>query len=224
MTRFFSWLDRLGSIAAVALALAAPCCLPLFATVSAAIGATAFGLDESLVWYALEACALLSVIGLAFGALRHRQFGSLILGGIATLALFFSFHARFSAPVVYLGLAGLCVASVWNYFTSRKLQNDGTGVTLKSVITCPRCGHRTEETCRRMPACFFTIVPLVRRNLSRNPAIAACSAATDQCRARQFKAGRRVARKKKSCAGRELFSAIHFFILLRPQGAASRKA
>ena len=136
------------------MAFAAPCCLPLFAMIAGTVGITALGLNENFVLIALQAFAVIAVIGLTFGAWRFRQFGPLILGGIGAVVLFFSFHARFSALLIYFGLGGLCVASLWNYFLSRKRMGDGVGVILQSTITCPKCGHRAEE---RMPinACLF---------------------------------------------------------------------
>jgi len=136
------------------MALAAPCCLPLFAMIAGAVGITALGLSEKLVLFVLQAFAVIAVIGLAFAASRLRQFGPLILGGLGVFALFFSFHAMFSALLVYFGLGGLCVASAWNYLISRKGGGNAAGLILQSVITCPKCGHRAEET---MPtnACLF---------------------------------------------------------------------
>ncbi len=153
-TRTVAFLGSIGSVLALLMAAAAPCCLPIFAAFAGAVGLTALGLNEELVLYAVQGFAVVALVGLVLAASRHRQFGPLILGGIAALALFFTFHARFSALVVYFGLAGLCVASVWNYLISRRRKRDGTDVTLKSVITCPQCGHRAEET---MPtnACLF---------------------------------------------------------------------
>src|SRR5207244_3526562 len=106
-------------------AFAAPCCLPLFATTAGAVGITALGFDEKNVLFALQGFALIALIGLAYAALRLRQFGPLIVGGVAASVLFFSFHGRFSALLVYLGLGGLCVASVWNYLLSRKRRSNG---------------------------------------------------------------------------------------------------
>jgi hypothetical protein len=147
LTRTVALLDGLGSVGALVMAFAAPCCLPLFAMIAGVVGITALGLNENFVLFVLQAFA---VIALAFAASRLRRFGPLILGGLAAFVLFFSFHARFSALLVYLGLGGLCVAGVWNYLLSRKRK----GVILQSVITCPKCGHRAEET---MPtnACLF---------------------------------------------------------------------
>src|SRR5947208_16064134 len=56
--------------------------------------------------------------------------------------------------MLYLGLRGLSVASVWNSLLSRKRKGNEAGPVLQSIITCPKCGHRAEET---MPtnACLF---------------------------------------------------------------------
>ena len=153
-THTVAFLGSIGSVLALVMAAAAPCCLPIFAAFSGAVGLTALGLNEEFVLYAVQGFALIAVVGLVFAASRHRQFGPLILGAIATLALLFSSQAKFYALAVYLGLAGLCAASVWNYLVSRRAKRRGLDVTLKSVITCPKCGHRAEET---MPtnACLF---------------------------------------------------------------------
>ena len=154
LTRTVALLDGLGTVGALVMAFAAPCCLPLFAMIAGAVGITALGLNEKFVLFALQGFALIALIGLASAAWRLRQFGPLILGGLAALVLFYSFHARFSALLVYLGLGGLSVASVWNFLLSRKRKGNEAGVVLQSVITCPKCGHRAEET---MPtnACLF---------------------------------------------------------------------
>lgn len=154
VTRRPGFLDGIGSVGALLMAFAAPCCLPLFATIAGAVGITALGLNERIVLFAIQGFALVAVVGLLLAALRHRQFGPLTVGGIAALVLFFSFHGSFSQLLVYLGLGGLCVASVWNYLISRKRNGDGVAMMLRSVITCPECGHRAEET---MPtnACLF---------------------------------------------------------------------
>src|SRR5712692_6211176 len=131
LTRTVALLDGIGSVGALVMAFAAPCCLPLFAMIAGAVGITALGLNEKIVLFALQGFTFLALIGLASAAWRLRQFGPLILGGIGVFVLFFSFHARFSALLVYLGLGGLCVASVWNYLLSRKRRGNEAGVVLQ---------------------------------------------------------------------------------------------
>src|SRR5438132_13145842 len=97
--RAVALLGSIGSVLALLMAAAAPCCLPIFAAFAGALGLTALGLNEQFVLYAVQGFALVALFGLLFSASRHRQLGPLVLGAIATLALFFSFHARFSALV-----------------------------------------------------------------------------------------------------------------------------
>jgi hypothetical protein len=73
-------------------------------TIAGAVGITALGLNEKFVLFALQAFAVIALIGLAFASWKLRQFGPLIAGGIGAFVLFFSFRARFSALLVYLGL------------------------------------------------------------------------------------------------------------------------
>jgi len=169
LPRTVALLDGIGSVGALVMAFAAPCCLPLFAMIAGAVGLTALGLNETIVLFALQGFAFLALIGLASAALRLRQFGPLILGGIAGFVLFFSFHARFSALLVYLGLGGLCVASIWNYLLSRKSRSDGAGVILQSVITCPKCEHRAEETMPTNACLFFYDCPACGARLRPKP-------------------------------------------------------
>ncbi len=147
-------LDRVGSVGAFAVALAAPCCLPLFAAISGGLGVAALGVSESSVFYVLQAFALLALVGLALAARRHHSLGPLLLGGASALTLLVTLNTRLSPPVVYLGIAALCAASVWNYLLLRGCKKETPGVALRSVITCPQCRHRAEET---MPtnACWF---------------------------------------------------------------------
>src|SRR6058998_575025 len=98
-------LDRIGSVGALLAAVAAPCCLPIFAALASALGVTALGLNDSVAFYALQAFALLSLTGLTIAARRHRSVVPVALGIMSAAALFFAFYAMFSAPVIYFGLA-----------------------------------------------------------------------------------------------------------------------
>ena len=87
--RMIKLLDRIGSVGALLAAVAAPYCLPIFAAFSGAIGVTALGLNESVVFYTLQMFALLSVIGLAFAARRHRSIVPVALGIISACSVVF---------------------------------------------------------------------------------------------------------------------------------------
>jgi hypothetical protein len=152
MKRGVAMLDRIGSIGALIAAIAAPCCFPLFAAAGTALGLGALGSYESVVLYLFQAFALLSFVGLIVALRRHRNLGPTIVGVASISALAYHFYVSYSLALLYAGLSGLLAATFWNYLVSRARVRSQP--ILRSVITCPRCGHRAEET---MPtnACLF---------------------------------------------------------------------
>jgi hypothetical protein len=143
-------LDRVGSIGALIAAIAAPCCFPLFAAVGTAAGFTAPGHYEGVALYLFQGLALITLAGLALSARKHRDYAPLIVGTLGCLNLAYHLYWEASLPALYGGLAGLLAAAAWNYVSTRR----GRQPVLQSIITCPHCGHRSEET---MPtdACLF---------------------------------------------------------------------
>jgi len=156
MKRGFPSLDRIGSIGALLAAMAAPCCFPLFAVVAASLGLGALGPYESVVLYLFQAFTALALIGLALAFRRHGRLGPLALGLASASVLAYTLHRSFLPTALYGGLFGLLVATVWNYFSSRSRT---AHATLKSVITCPHCGRRTEETMPTNACVFFYDCP-----------------------------------------------------------------
>src|SRR5438067_9856246 len=152
MRRAAACLDQIGSVGALVAAIAAPCCFPLFTVVSMTLGLGALGRYESTVLYLFQGFAVLSLIGLATALVQHRNPAPLLLGAGSAGALAYNFYGSFSLVPLYGGLLGLLAASGWNYFAARRYR--GTKPILQSLITCPKCGHRAEET---MPtnACLF---------------------------------------------------------------------
>ena len=145
-------LDRVGAAGALVAALAAPCCFPLFAAVGAALGLGALGRYESAILYFFQAFTVVSLVGLGLAFVQHRNPWPLMLGALSGCALGYTFYYAFSWVALYGGLSGLLLASLANYFISRRRR---TSIPLlQSTITCPKCGHRSEET---MPtnACLF---------------------------------------------------------------------
>jgi MerC mercury resistance protein len=150
LPRLSSSLDRIGSAGAIVAAIAAPCCFPLFAAVGAAAGLSVFERYEGAVLLIFQGFALLTLAGLALSFRRNRNFGPLIIGAVSCAALAIHFYLSFSLALLYSGLLGLIAATVWNYLSTRSRK----GPVLQSRITCPKCGHQSEET---MPAnaCLF---------------------------------------------------------------------
>jgi MerC mercury resistance protein len=150
LQRLSSSLDRIGSAGALVAAIAAPCCFPLFAAVGTAAGLSALGRYEGVILLIFQGFALLTLAGLAFSFRRNRKFGPLIIGVVSCAALASHFYRTFSLALLYGGLFGLIAATVWNYLSTSRTKRP----LLQSTITCPKCGHQSEET---MPtnACLF---------------------------------------------------------------------
>ena len=152
MKRFLAILDRIGSIGALISAIAAPCCFPIFAVVGTAVGLGVLGRFEGPVLYTFQGFVLLSLIGFITAFLHQRRIAPLLLGIASCASIFYALHLDFSPAALYSGLAGLLVTTAWNYFMSSHASSGS--LILRSVITCPQCGHQREET---MPtdACMF---------------------------------------------------------------------
>lgn len=167
MPRLLALLDRVGSLGALLAAVAAPCCFPLFAAVGAAVGLGALGRYETIVLYAFQAFAVLSLLGLAFAFARHSRFGPLSVGLLSVGLLTYTFYYAFQPATLYAGLLGLLAATLWNYFCSRRVAS--RHAILQSVITCPRCGHQCEETMPTNACLFFYDCPACQATLKPAP-------------------------------------------------------
>jgi hypothetical protein len=143
-------LDRVGSVGALIAAIAAPCCFPLFAAIGTAAGLSALGQYEGVILYIFQGFAVLTLAGLGFSVWRHRDFAPLIVGTLSCALLASHFYFEFSRLALSGGLFGLIAATMWNYLRTRR----GQQPILQSTITCPHCGHKSNET---MPtdACLF---------------------------------------------------------------------
>jgi hypothetical protein len=152
MNRVIASMDRIGAAGALLAAVAAPCCFPLFAALAGALGLGVLARFETTALYAFQAFGLLAVIGLALSYRTHRRLGPVAVGLLGLSAVASSFYWSWSTALLYAGLAAIVAATVCNWFcTRRRIQREPI---LTSVITCPSCGHRAEET---MPtnACLF---------------------------------------------------------------------
>ncbi len=147
--------------------MAAPCCFPLFAAVSAVAGFGALGRYESVVLYVFQAFALLSLLGLAVAFARHRHPGPLSVGLLSVGLLAYTFYYTFQPVALYTGLFGLLAATLWNYFCSRRPASPQP--ILRSVITCPRCGHQAEEAMPTNACLFFYDCPACHATLRPAP-------------------------------------------------------
>ena len=120
-------LDKLGAIGAFLAATAAPCCFPLLAAVSAALGLGALQSLRGYMDYAIQAMVLVAFLGDVLAYRQHRQRGPLLVGIAAAGIVFFAYYGYYHVALVYVGLLGLTVAAVWNIIAKRRCSTCCTG-------------------------------------------------------------------------------------------------
>lgn len=114
MKESFVAIGSLGSIVA-ALAAAAPCCLPLLASVAGAVGISILFPYSEYTEYMVQAFGLLAVTGTAWSFRAHRKLGPLAVATASAIGLIVVYNLSLIAWLLYSALAGLVVAVIWNH-------------------------------------------------------------------------------------------------------------
>jgi len=172
-TKTLPWLDRLGSVGAVLAAAAAPCCFPLLAAVGGALGAGALAPLKGYMAYVMQSLVLVALAGNALAWRQHRRATPLAIAIASVLLVFTGNHTRLPTALVYAGLAGLLVTAIWNAVLRRRSASccgsERPPVQQRSVLTCPQCGHRREETMPTDACVYFWDCPRCRSRLKPKP-------------------------------------------------------
>ncbi len=145
-----SMLDKFGALFAIFGAAATPCCFPLFASIGAVLGLSAFERFAPQISYVIQFCVLLSLVGSVAAFSRHRVIYPLLITAAGSIAAFGYYYAVRELPWIYGAFLALVVAAGRNTWLTRQRQ-----VTLLSTITCPRCGFKKEKTMPTDSCQFF---------------------------------------------------------------------
>jgi hypothetical protein len=150
-------LDKLGTLGTwfAAAAGAAPCCLPLLASVGGVLGLSALAPFGEALAYSLQGFILLAAFGHWTAYRRHRNRWLLAVGLASAASLIYAYNfAPTAAPLIYSGLLGLTGSAVWSAAENRRCAAGQPSLQLRSLLTCPHCGFQREET---MPtdACVY---------------------------------------------------------------------
>ena len=136
-------------------ALLSPCCFPLFGFALTALGLGSFEIFGGWTMWVFQALVLVSLVGFYLSYRRHRCTYPLLVAIPSAAIIFYAYHFNNSdywTTLLYIGMFGLLAATIWN-FRRVRLHKKSEPI-LKSIITCPHCGHKKEEL---MPtdACQF---------------------------------------------------------------------
>lgn len=157
-----AFLDRLGPAGALFLAGSCPACFPLLAAAGSALGLGFLRPYEGVLVLVFQGLVALSVLGNVLIYRRHRKWKPLALSAVGAGLVFLSLYALGSEWLVYLGLAGLLAAAVWNTLLKSRMKAccreelaPPGALTLQAHLRCPRCGHVKEETMPEESCVYF---------------------------------------------------------------------
>lgn len=148
-------IDKFGTVGLFLTAIFSPCCFPLFAFGASALGLGSFELFGGWTMWIFQAMAVISTIGLFISYRKHKNIAPTIIavvsGGLIIYA--YNFYDNDSwKTLLYSGMFGLLLATVFNYYINKKSNNcktcttyNGKTVELQSTLICPNCGHKKDE-------------------------------------------------------------------------------
>src|SRR5438552_3933240 len=102
--RILTSLGKIGALGAALAIAAAPCCFPLIASVSAAVGLSFLSRFEPQMAYAVQACVLLAAVGAFFAFRRHKHITPLALAVVGSASVLAFYHTEAGTTWVYFGL------------------------------------------------------------------------------------------------------------------------
>ncbi len=154
-------LHTIGNIGFLITAIFSPCCFPLLGIGLTALGYGSFELFGGWTMYVFEGFVALSLVGLFISYRQHRCLYPLLMAITGAAFIFYSYHfidADYWTYLMYAGMALVTIASVYNIYRTR-LHKKQTVIISQSIITCPTCGHATEETMPVNACQYFYVCP-----------------------------------------------------------------
>lgn len=109
-----------------ATAAAAPCCLPLLASVASTVGLSALLPYSEFIGYIVQIFALLAAVGAFLSFCKHRKIGPLVITVVCVAVLVIVYNVSLVAWLLYSALVGLVVAAIWNMIESKRCNQCAT--------------------------------------------------------------------------------------------------
>lgn len=145
-------IDKLGTIGLFITAFFSPCCFPLFAFGASSLGLGSFELFGGWTMWVFMIMVAISLIGFYISYTKHNCMYPLIIAIPSGGLIFYGFFANNYISLIYIGMFGILVATIVNYYQNKIQKNcktctiyEGKTVELKSTLTCPNCGHKKDE-------------------------------------------------------------------------------
>ncbi len=178
------WSQRLGAVGSVVAAAACPVCFPKLALLGALFGLGGFAAYEYQIFIAAQALVAVAVLGHVLAYVRRRNMRRMAVALASGAAVFAGLYLVGSEWIVYIGFAGLIVASVFELRRRRPSMTKSD----QSLITCPECGFQRVETMPRDACLFFYECNGCKKNLRPRPGDCCvfCSYGSVKCPPKQY--------------------------------------
>ena len=148
--------DKIGAVGIFLTAFTSPCCFPLFGFILSALGFESFELFGSWTNYIFIGLILLSLLGLGLSYKRHKCLYPLLIAVPGIISFFYGYYfVGFENRLIfiYTGMLGILMAAVINFYKNKTHYKPfhwnilkKNRIELKSIISCPKCGFKKEET------------------------------------------------------------------------------
>ena len=117
-------IDKLGTIGLFITALFSPCCFPLFAFGASALGLGSFELFGGWTMWIFMVMVFISVIGFYISYTKHNSMYPLIIAILSAGLIFFGFFANNYISLIYIGMLGILIATIVNYYQNKLQLNN----------------------------------------------------------------------------------------------------
>lgn len=141
-------IERVGIAGLILTAITSPCCFPLFGVIASGLGYSSFELFGNSTMYVFIGFSVLAFIGNVFSFLHHRKITALFIAVISVGLVICNYFSSYEGnEFTNLGMIGLMISGVMNYYETKIFSlMKNKDIKLQSVISCPNCGHKKEET------------------------------------------------------------------------------
>lgn len=122
-------LEKFGTVGALLAAAACPICFPKLALIGALLGLGVLAPFEGYFILAAQAMLVLALVGHWISYRRHGDRRIVMLAGLSVAAVLGALWIRYQEWLVYAGLAGIIVATIWSAVALRRCKVRSTGAT-----------------------------------------------------------------------------------------------
>jgi mercuric ion transport protein len=116
------YLEKIPSVGAVIAAAGCPLCFPALAAVGSAFGFGALAAYENQFLLITQIFVALSVLFAVVSYRRTRSKLPLTMTVVGAVLFFAAWYILWHPTIIYLGLAGIFVAAIWNVILEKRLR------------------------------------------------------------------------------------------------------